>query len=53
MNSEPGVRAIITSGYNTAQVDLGRIAESSILYLPKPCDLATLTAVVRQCLPPS
>jgi len=47
---QPGVKAIITSGYNTDLVDLDRIAESSIVYLPKPCDAERLTLVIRKCL---
>jgi len=47
---KPGVKAIITSGYNADQVNLSRIAGSSLIYLPKPCDVAVLTTVVKQCL---
>jgi len=47
---QPRVKAIITSGYNTDQLDLNRIADLSIVYLPKPCDLATLTSVIKKCL---
>jgi PAS domain S-box-containing protein len=46
---KPGVKVIITSGYNTDVLKLLNIAEASIVYLPKPCDLKTLTAVVHEC----
>jgi YesN/AraC family two-component response regulator len=47
---KPGVKAIITSGYNTDFHDLGRLAEASIVYLPKPCPAATITAAIQECL---
>ncbi|MCX6893356.1 MAG: hypothetical protein NTX51_17845, partial [Verrucomicrobia bacterium] len=36
MAKKPGVKAIITSGYNTQKADLEAARTSGILYLPKP-----------------
>jgi CheY-like chemotaxis protein len=36
MAKKPGLKAIITSGYNTAEADLEKARTSGILYLPKP-----------------
>jgi PAS domain S-box-containing protein len=47
---KPGVKVIITSGYSTDLPDLSKAAESPIVYLPKPCDAATLTSVIQKCL---
>ena len=47
---KPSMKTIITSGYNTDIVDLAKIADSSTIYLPKPCEAVTLISVVQQCL---
>ena len=47
---KPGVKVIITSGYNPDVQNLLQIAESAIVYLPKPCELSTLSAVIHECL---
>ena len=47
---KPSLKVIITSGYNTGLADLEKLAAASIIYLPKPCSLATLTSVIDQCL---
>ena len=49
----PGMKAIITSGYAPELADLRRALESNLLFLPKPCPPATLTACIRQCLAPA
>jgi len=46
----PGLKVIITSGYHTDQPNLNQVADSSIIYLPKPCSPGDLTAVIRKCL---
>jgi two-component system, cell cycle sensor histidine kinase and response regulator CckA len=50
---KPGVKVIITSGYYSDLVDLKKVAESSIVYLPKPCQPATLGSVIQECLHPA
>jgi len=50
MAEKPGMKVIITSGYNTDLPDLHRILGSSIVYLPKPCNPAMLLSVIQKCL---
>jgi len=45
-----GLKVIITSGYNTDQVDLEKVAKASIVYLPKPCPPGELLEVIGKCL---
>jgi PAS domain S-box-containing protein len=47
---KPGVKAIITSGYNTDLLDLGKTGETSIVYLPKSCPATTITSAIQKCL---
>jgi len=47
---KPAVKAIITSGYHGDDLDRTRLASSSIVFLPKPCDAAILTSVIHECL---
>ena len=48
---QPGLRVIITSGYNTELPDLDKdYAAADIVYLPKPCPAALLTRVIHDCL---
>jgi CheY-like chemotaxis protein len=47
---KPSVKVIITSGYTSDGLSPLEIKESSIVYLPKPCDLRTLTSVIHECL---
>jgi hypothetical protein len=48
--AKPGLKAIITSGYNTDEPDLSEGSRKEIAYLPKPCPPATLTSTIRECL---
>ncbi len=50
---KPGVKVIITSGYNTQMPDLSNPAKSSIIYLPKPCPAATLISLIQTYLQPA
>ncbi len=52
MAEKSGLKVIITSGYNTDQVDLENAAKASIIYVPKPCPPAKLLEVIRKCLRP-
>ena len=48
---QPGLRVIITSGYNTELPDPDKdYAAADIVYLPKPCPAALLTRVIHDCL---
>lgn len=47
---KPGMKAIITSGYKTDNVALSKLSEASMVYLAKPFDPETLTAVIENCL---
>jgi two-component system, cell cycle sensor histidine kinase and response regulator CckA len=47
---KPEVKAIITSGYCTELLDLSTVAESSLVYVPKPCHPSTLLSVIHECL---
>jgi CheY-like chemotaxis protein len=46
---KPNLKVIVTSGYHTDLVDLSKITEPSIIYLPKPCDADTFHSVVERC----
>lgn len=50
MAEKPGVKVIITSGYNTEILEPGKDSDSSIVYLPKPCAPAILTQMIQKCL---
>ncbi len=50
MADKPGVKVIITSGYNTEMPDLSNLTESSVIYLPKPCLGATLISLIQTYL---
>jgi PAS domain S-box-containing protein len=52
LEEKPTVKVIITSGYNNEIFDLTKMAQSQIVYLPKPCETAALTQVIRNCLSP-
>jgi PAS domain S-box-containing protein len=52
MAEKPGLRVIITSGYNTDQVDLESVVKAAIVYLPKPCPPGKLLEVIGKCLRP-
>jgi len=47
---KPGVNVVITSGHNTDRLELERACEGRILYLPKPCPMEELVALLRRCL---
>lgn len=47
---KPGVRIIITSGYNAEMELLGKLGDSAIVYLPKPCSAAKLISVIQESL---
>jgi len=50
IREKPGLRAIITSGYNTDWAQLEKASESSIDYLPKPCASAKLLEAISRSL---
>ena len=50
---KPGLKVIITSGYNTDHVDLEAVAAASIVYLPKPCEPEVLLETIRRILGPA
>ena len=50
MAKKPGVKAIITSGYNTEKADLEAARLSGILYLPKPWVFNELAEILRAML---
>ena len=50
LGEKPSLKVIITSGYNINQVDLDKTSEVRVVYLPKPCDPATLLSTVRECM---
>jgi PAS domain S-box-containing protein len=50
MAKKPGVKAIITSGYNTEKPDLKAARTSGILYLPKPWVFKELVEILRVML---
>jgi len=47
---KPGLKVIITSGYNTDAADLEKVAAASMVYLPKPCPPYKLKQLIAQCL---
>ena len=47
---QPGLKVIVTSGYNREMLELDKALDDSIIYLPKPCPVATLTQVIKDCL---
>jgi len=47
---KPGVKVIITSGYNTEMPDLSKATVFSLVYLPKPSPAATLLSLIQKCL---
>jgi len=50
LGDKPGVKVIITSGYNTEMPDLSKATEFSLVYLPKPSPAATLLSLIQRCL---
>ena len=48
--AKAGLRTIIASGYSAEIVDDENVAKQDVRYLPKPYDVATLAATVRECL---
>lgn len=47
---DPGIRAIITSGYTPDPLILEKVAAANLVYLPKPCPPATVLGIIRNCL---
>jgi CheY-like chemotaxis protein len=47
---KPGLKAIISSGYNDEMVQSGVPTKAGIVYLPKPFAMRVLANVVRDCL---
>ena len=47
---KPGLRVIITSGYNTQFMKSGEDPETAIIYLPKPCRTEILMPLIQTCL---
>lgn len=47
---KPGLRVIMTSGYNTEIGRSGTIGKAGFVYLPKPYEMKVLTRIVRSCL---
>ncbi len=50
LEAKPKLKVIITSGYNNDIFELDKLADAAIVYLPKPCEPATLTTVIHSCL---
>ena len=50
LGDKPGVKVIITSGYNTEMPDLSKATDFSLVYLPKPSPAATLLSLIQRCL---
>jgi CheY-like chemotaxis protein len=53
MADKPSLKVIITSGYSANLLDLSdqeKTVRAGIVYLPKPCPAATLTAEISRCL---
>ena len=50
---QPGLKVIVTSGYNREMLELDKPLDDSIIYLPKPCPVPTLTQVIKDCLSPA
>ena len=46
---KPGIKVIITSGYNTDIMDIEKTTGASMIYLPKPCPIETLLAAITRC----
>lgn len=50
LQEKPGLKVILTSGYNTEQGHLERGAQGAFIYLPKPCDPSMVMHVIQECL---
>ena len=46
----PDLKVIFTSGYNSAEINGGRLSHSQTYFLQKPYSHTTLARVVRECL---
>lgn len=47
---KPGLKVIITSGYNSDMLNLDSLTASQIVFLPKPCPPGKLLTAVGRCL---
>lgn len=47
---KPGLRIILTSGYNNERPNLGSLDQGTISYVPKPCPPDRLLALVEQAI---
>jgi PAS domain S-box-containing protein len=47
---QPGLKVIISSGYNTEMGGPDRLAAEGIVYLQKPYELAAMSGIIRECL---
>jgi len=50
---KPGLKVVITSGYNTDTEELRKVSPDSIIYLAKPCPPDRLLATIQSCFPAS
>ena len=47
---EPGVKVIITSGYNADTFGLANLTGTSRVFVPKPCPAPNLLSLIQKCL---
>lgn len=47
---QPGLKVIISSGYDAERAEIGRGEAEDIVYLQKPCQIDVLSRTVRECL---